>query len=341
MKVTMFKRGSTWWAQWRKDGVRTRRSLRTSNWKIAEEMRIELEYQLLRGELPAEKPRVPIAQLVAEYEAWSKANKRPKTVVNDRGRIQRFRDHGNPEFVDDVTTKSVMDYFSHRAVEDSVGPTTILREREILHAMMNFAVRVGYVDVNPVSRVPRPKIPDPEPRFLSRDQIEKLLAAVAGDEIEPVVATAVYAGLRREELCWLMPKDLEAVGDGQLLRVRRKVVDGEEWMPKTKRNRAVPVSKALARILRGHHRHGAQWLFPSPGGCRWDPDNLSRRFRKLMKKAGLPWSLLDLRHTFGSQLAMRDRSLIKIAQMMGNSPEIARRHYINLMPGEMMADVEF
>ena len=60
-----------------------------------------------------------------------------------------------------------------------------------------------------------------------------------------------------------------------------------------------------------------------------------------MKKAGFPWNFLDLRHTFGSQLARKGISLIKIAELMGNSPEIARRHYINLIPEEMAEDVEF
>ncbi len=60
-----------------------------------------------------------------------------------------------------------------------------------------------------------------------------------------------------------------------------------------------------------------------------------------MRKARLPWNLLELRHTFGSQLARKGLSLLKIAQLMGNSPEIARRHYIQLMPEEMSGDVEF
>jgi hypothetical protein len=40
-------------------------------------------------------------------------------------------------------------------------------------------------------------------------------------------------------------------------------------------------------------------------------------------------------------LAMKDVSLVKMAQLMGNSPEIAWRHYINLMPEAMRADVGF
>ena len=60
-----------------------------------------------------------------------------------------------------------------------------------------------------------------------------------------------------------------------------------------------------------------------------------------MEKAGLPWNFLDLRHTFGSQLAQKGVSLYKISKLMGNSPEICSRHYARLVPEEMHEDVEF
>lgn len=50
---------------------------------------------------------------------------------------------------------------------------------------------------------------------------------------------------------------------------------------------------------------------------------------------------LDFRYTFGSQLAQNGVSLYKIATLMGNSPEICRRHYAALIPEGMAEDVEF
>ena len=47
------------------------------------------------------------------------------------------------------------------------------------------------------------------------------------------------------------------------------------------------------------------------------------------------------RHTFGSQLAMKGESLYKISALMGNSPEICRRHYAMLMPESLVQTVEF
>jgi hypothetical protein len=83
------------------------------------------------------------------------------------------------------------------------------------------------------------------------------------------------------------------------------------------------------------------WLFPSPWGKRWDADNFSQDLRTANEKAKLPWGALDYRHTFGSQLAMKGESLYKISALMGNSPEICRRHYAALLPETLVDSVEF
>jgi site-specific recombinase XerD len=83
------------------------------------------------------------------------------------------------------------------------------------------------------------------------------------------------------------------------------------------------------------------WFFPSPKGKRWDPDGFSHRLRDINRVAGFPWSALDFRHTFGSQVAMKGESLYKVSALMGNSPEICRRHYAALLPESLVESVEF
>ena len=58
-------------------------------------------------------------------------------------------------------------------------------------------------------------------------------------------------------------------------------------------------------------------------------------------KVARAWSALDFRHTFGSQLAQKGVSLYKISALMGNSPEICRRHYAALVPQSLRSSVEF
>ena len=159
-----------------------------------------------------------------------------------------------------------------------------------------------------------------------------------------MVAVLIYAGLRREELLWLTRDDVNLrSGATGLLRIQAKTISGESWQPKTKVNRAVPISRTLRTYLGNYPPRDSEggWYFPAPDGGRWDADNFSADLRQANKDAGLQWGCLDYRHTFGSQLAQKGVSLYKIATLMGNSPEICRRHYAALVPEAMGGEVEF
>jgi integrase len=62
-----------------------------------------------------------------------------------------------------------------------------------------------------------------------------------------MVATYIYAGLRREAALWLTTDDVDF--ERRLILVRAKTIDGEFWQPKTRKNRVVPISDALYGIL--------------------------------------------------------------------------------------------
>ncbi len=103
------------------------------------------------------------------------------------------------------------------------------------------------------------------------------------------------------------------------------------------------MSRALRAYLDAYEYRvvPGRWLFPTPKGLRWNGDNFSHVLRDANKKSSLSWSCLDYRHTFGSQLAMKGESLYKISALLGNSPEICRRHYAALQPETLAEAVEF
>ena len=158
-----------------------------------------------------------------------------------------------------------------------------------------------------------------------------------------MVALYIYAGIRREEALWLTVDDIDLTNSQGMIRIRAKNINGEYWQPKTGVNRAIPISKALRAYLKQYQRPKTEtpWLFPSPQLTRWNPDNFSRKLRKANTASNLSWGCLDFRHTFGSQLAMKGESLYKISKLLGNSPEICRRHYAAILPEALVDTVEF
>jgi len=141
------------------------------------------------------------------------------------------------------------------------------------------------------------------------DEIAEQLSVLTDHiTLQAMVATLIYAGLRRSEALWLTVEDGDL--DKRLIYVRAKTVDGDYWQPKTKRNRVVPIGSALHEILAVYSPERVRpWFFPSPRGCRWDADNFSEDLREINRRHGLSWSCLDFRHTFGSHLSQKGESL--------------------------------
>jgi integrase len=257
------------------------------------------------------------------------------------------RHHVKADFLEEVTASLIEGFTSRRIREDGIAPKTANRNREVLHRMFDYAVKNwGFVSSdrrspNPAAMVERRREPAHKIRFLSIGQIDEQLRALEKKpSLKALVATLIYAGLRREEALWLTVDDVDL--DKRLIYVRAKLINGEHWQPKTKRNRVVPVSSALHEILVAYVPERSEpWFFPAPRHRRWDADNFSQDLREINRAHGLTWSCLDFRHTFGSHLAQKGESLYKIAELMGNSPEICRRHYAALMPEKMHDVVEF
>ena len=112
----------------------------------------------------------------------------------------------------------------------------------MLHRLFGFAIKHPAFRSrdrrfpNPADGVERLREPAPEIRFLTQEQIAAQLDALANAPLlRTMVATLIYAGLRREELLWLTPADVDL--GKRLIRVQAKTIKGVFWQPKTKKNR--------------------------------------------------------------------------------------------------------
>lgn len=382
--ASLIKRRNTYYLQDRFGGRIKRTSLRTDCLQIAKEKLRQYESAKMRGLDSPLPTRTPIGQVVEAYvqhirtvktaksaqtdiyylreafgpccEAVQITSRRPSPLAKKRpprtkgdGRCREH--HIETSHFEAITTADVQGFIDGRVRSRGLAPKTANRYREILCRLFNWSMKQGLVrlpgGINPVLNVERHKEKAPEIRFLTLAQIdEQLLALRFKPQLQTMVATLIYAGLRREELLWLTHDDIDLSrrhGGQGLIRVRAKTIAGRFWQPKTKRNRAVPISKALREYLDRYtppqSDHG--WYFPSPMGMWWDPDGFSQELRTSNNEFQLIWSCLDYRHTFGSQLAQNGVSLYKIAHLLGNSPIICSRHYSHLSVESLTSDVTF
>ena len=372
----LYRRGGKYWIAYRVDGRLIQESLRTTNERLARDKKRKIEYELVVGDLQIAS-KLPLPTTLAAFCSYLETIRTRKSYKNDVSRLRVFfgpicqaltpgvpgaatgkqrqrplpdkyaNAHVKAKLLEDITAELINRFITARLQQDGWSAKTANNMRQTLHRLFAYATKHhGFCSrdrrhPNPAAAVERQREAAPEIRFLSLEQIDRQLDVVESSAIiRALVATYIYAGLRREEALWLTRKDVRL--EDRLIRVQAKTIDGEFWQPKTRRNRVVPISKDLLEVLREYQSPASgTWFFPSPNGQRWDPDNFSHDLRAINKANGLPWSCLDFRHTFGSHLAQKGESLYKIATLMGNSPDICRRHYAALIPEAMHDVVEF
>lgn len=378
--ASIFKRGNVWWIKYAVGGKRVTKSLETDCERQARESKKKIEALCVMNQL-ALPSSTPTTLALEAFCRHLKATGTRDGYKNDLSRLRgffgpccdalklgsrvpiKFRKEPTKEaivgrqpgvdapvrFLENINSLMISTHLNERVAEGEIKPKTANDYREIIQRFFNFAIEhLGYVSPDhryrhPVEGVKRFKESAPEITWLTSEAIEAQLLVVAADPvIHAAVATSIFAGPRRTEVVWLRDEDVDL--KRRMIAIRAKTVEGVFWEPKTKRNRAIPISTRLESILREYLKtrsSGVGWFFPSPHGVRWDSDNYSQALSAINQKAGLSWSSLDFRHTFGSHLAQRGISLYKIATLMGNSPEICRRHYAALVPDAMHDDVEF
>jgi integrase len=170
-----------------------------------------------------------------------------------------------------------------------IGGKTANKIRAVLSSLFAYAKEHhGYVCPDPDLKTPIDAVKrfteeHPPIVWLKSDDIAKQLEALTEyPEIRAMVATCIYAGLRRSEVLWLTKEDVDF--EKRLIRVQAKHVDDDAWKPKTRKNRTVPINSKLMEELKNYTatpREG-KWFFPASNGGRWDADYFSEFLRELV-----------------------------------------------------------
>jgi integrase len=213
---------------------------------------------------------------------------------------------------------------------------TVGHAHRLLHTALARAAQVEIVGRNVASLVRPPKVEAEEVVILTSDQITDVLTKLAGHRLLPIVALALGAGLRRGEICALRWSSVDL--DAATVRVERSLEETRAGLvvkePKTRHGRRTITIPAFAVEALREHRQREQELhlllglgriadkdlvFTLPHGAPWNPDYLSRCWRRATLSLGLPnVGLHALRHSHASALIAAGVDPLTISRRLGH-----------------------
>lgn len=229
----------------------------------------------------------------------------------------------------------------------NLGRAPIQLRFSALRTFYKYLIRHGILAASPIKNLSLPKLPKRLPKFLTRQQMEDLLAAPAklvpsADQEEAnhshaallcqrdtaVLETIYSCGLRISELCGLKVGDID--WNERIVRVRGK----------GKKERLVPIGEPALNAIRAYWAllpqvpGGESPVFFASGPERRpvSPRDLQLRLKKYLACAGLDPNLTPhkLRHSYATHLLDAGADLRSVQELLGHAHLVTTQVYTHL-----------
>jgi len=248
------------------------------------------------------------------YEKHSKVNKR--SCKRDLGLINNLKVFFKGRCLDEITPEEIEDYRADRKARYMSGhgrqlaPATLNREVACLKAVYNKMINWGhYIGVNPVDRVKLYKENNTRKRFLSEDEIRRLMQHSA-PYLRIIILMMILSGMRKTEALNIMYSDIDF--NNNIIYIR----DSKSGYAKE-----IPLNLTLKKILLNDKINNN--LPESEYVCRGRNGKRIRDIRTVFKTACRraeikDINIHDLRRTAGSQLAIKGVDINRIKDILGH-----------------------
>lgn len=257
--------------------------------------------------------------------------------------IPYFDERHSGLMLDEITPKHIQDYYSYELRERGVTTNTVIRRHANIRKALQYAFKIGLIEINPADRVERPKKNHFTGSPYNEKELEQLFELVKGKPIELGVILAAFYGLRRSEAVGLKWDAIDF--EQKTITIRHTVtqvcVDGkstiiEKDRTKTKSSfRTLPLVAPFEELLRtlkteqeknrrlcgsAHCKKDAEYIYVNAIGERIKPDYITQHFPRMLEKNGMRRIRFhDLRHSCATLLYANGVSLKEIQEWLGHS----------------------
>ena len=264
-----------------------------------------------------------------------------RTASTTHGYTMIVRNHLSPALgrvkLRELTAPQIQLYLRRKQAE-GLSSNTVRKHLGVLHNALEQARRQDLISRNEAGQVTPPASTRPDHHFYDSHTMGLLFEALSGTSLEPVVKLAGYLGLRRSEICGLKWDNVDRERKIITIIETRTAVNGRAVDKGTKNRSSTrrlgyrgleDLDQTLERLWRQRQADMARlgdaygdggFVICHDGGQPYQPDYLSNRLQRVLKRTGLPYvTLHGLRHSFASIANSRNVPLFGISKALGHS----------------------
>lgn len=261
--------------------------------------------------------------------------------------VEEFLTYCGGMALKEISRDDVGDFVQYLGREGR-SPKTVARKISAVREFFKFLYTEKDIKDNPAADVLTPKQEKPLPKFLSEDEIKRLIAAAKecsgpkGRQMTAMLELMYASGLRVSELVSLPENCINF--DRRQVFVRGK----------GSKERVVPVAPAAIQAVFDYLeqrdcfiREGRRsiWLFPSKSSRSGhiSRDTFFKRLKELAVKAGIYPSRVTphvLRHSFATHLLNHNADLRSVQKMLGHESINTTEIYTHILSDKLLETVQ-
>ena len=289
--------------------------------KTKDERKANLKFNnWLRDRSAGNKPEavmsIRLEKFTDEYLKYAEVNYPDSTYRLYAQAVKKMKASWGNIPVKEITPRHIDSMITdmHRA---GLKPPTINKNYRHAKSIIRKAVEWGYAKP---FKFPKQAKEEKQQRYIPEKDLKRLFAAIKDEEFKRLCMFAVYSGLRSGELVRLKWSDID--NPEGFLRVSAQ--------QKNKIESRIPINSFMRSVL--EKQEGGKKVFRF-NGIHW----VSQKFKDAMTDAGLSgYRFHDLRHSYGSYLAMQGYPPKTIKELMRHKSLASTMGYLDLSPEHLI-----
>ncbi|MBL7135224.1 MAG: tyrosine-type recombinase/integrase [Candidatus Marinimicrobia bacterium] len=311
------------------DGKRHVKSLYCDR-KTAEALAKQIEYKksrILLGLDNGSDKKITLERAFLHYLRVMETQKEASTIKREKKVYKPFVNYIGNLTVRSIGLKDMEGYINKRYKTDGLTPATIGIEIRTLRAFFNFMIKHGYLENNPTKGLNGPKQKEHSIRFLTIDEINRLLDVTDDPNYRDLILMYLHTGARREEI---LP--VRFTWDNVDLQRRRIKLIG-----KRNKIRFIPINDTVYEILdrrKFAEKHEQPFDF--------NYEYLFKKIHKYYVAAGIEnANIHTFRKTYGSLLVQSGVDIFTVSKLLGHSSvKVTEKHYADLLEDNLLSGVK-
>ena len=239
-------------------------------------------------------------------------------------------------------TRQDLEAFVRQLMSSGLSPRSVARDVACVRGLYRFLVTDGVLDASPADDLRAPRAWPALPKFLSLDDVERLIAqpdttTAAGLRDRALIELLYATGMRVSELVAVKTVDLKlkagyltCMGKGSKERLVPMGSAAVEWVGRYART-------ARPKLLGG--RTSPMLFVNARGGPGLSRVGFWKILKKYGRQAGLPRDLSPhvLRHSFATHLLDRGADLRSIQTLLGHADLSSTQIYTHILDARLKA----